>query len=94
VERQLLFHPDALREWRKLDTGIKSRLKRKLAQRLKNPLVPAARLSGKLSNCFKIRDQSSGYRLVYTFDEKELFVLVIAKRENLEAYGIAERRSR
>ena len=90
----LSFHPDALKEWRSLDKGVRLRLKKKLASRLLNPGVSAARLSGRLSKCYKIKDSTSGYRLIYQFDQTQglLFVLAIAKRENLAVYKIADYR--
>lgn len=90
----LEFHKEALREWRRLDPGIQRRLKTKLRARLDNPLIPAARLSGQLAGCFKIRDQESGYRLVYSVDPERLalLVLAVAKRENLAVYNLADRR--
>jgi mRNA interferase RelE/StbE len=37
---ELLFHPDALDEWRKLDKTVREQFKKKLAERLQNPHVP------------------------------------------------------
>jgi mRNA interferase RelE/StbE len=94
MDASLRFHQDALKEWRLLDEGIRRRLKKRLAKRLENPAVPAAILSGSLSNCYKIRDSSSGYRLVYQHDPREqvLFVLAVAKRESKAVYKLAVRR--
>jgi mRNA interferase RelE/StbE len=91
---RLEFHKEALKEWRRLDPGIARRVKTKLRARLVNPLVPAARLSGQLAGCYKIRDQESGYRLVYFVDDprRVLLVLAVAKRENLAVYNLADRR--
>ena len=90
----LEFHKEALKEWRRLDPSVKRRLKAKLETRLSNPLVSSARLSGKLAGCYKIRDRSSGYRLVYFVESKRsvVFVLAVAKRENLAVYNLADRR--
>lgn len=38
---ELGFHPDALEEWRKLDTSVREVFKKKLVERLLNPRVPA-----------------------------------------------------
>ena len=43
---ELSFHPDALAEWRKLDATVSAQFKKKLADRLQHPRVPAARLAG------------------------------------------------
>lgn len=41
----LEFLPPALKEWHKLDNSIRQQLKKKLAERLKNPRVEKDRLS-------------------------------------------------
>ncbi|MBP8277289.1 MAG: hypothetical protein KAX55_10400 [Propionivibrio sp.] len=42
--RRLRFHELALAEWRKLDNSIREPLKKKLAERLENPRIPASAL--------------------------------------------------
>jgi mRNA interferase RelE/StbE len=42
----LEFKESALKEWKKLDGGIRDQFKRKLAERLERPRVESARLSG------------------------------------------------
>lgn len=90
----LEFHPEALREWRNLDQSVRRRLKKKLVRRLGNPAVPAARLSGRLTNCYKIKDSVSGYRLIYLFEASDflVFVLAVGKRESSGVYQIADGR--
>ena len=61
---ELQFHPGALDEWRRLDSTVKEQLKKKLAERLVEPCVPAARLLGQRDR-YKIKLKSLGYRLVY-----------------------------
>ena len=84
---ELRFHPDALDEWRKLDSTVREQLKKKLAERLQEPQVPAARLSGQKDR-YKIKLKSLGYRLVYEVRGAELVVLVVAvgKRERNAVY--------
>jgi hypothetical protein len=41
---ELAFHPEALREWRKLTPGIREQFKNKLAERLTEPRIPASKL--------------------------------------------------
>jgi len=84
---ELRFHPDALDEWRKLDSTVREQLKKKLAERLQEPQVPAARLSGRKDR-YKIKLKSLGYRLVYEVRGAELVVLVVAvgKRERNAVY--------
>lgn len=89
----LKFKDDALREWRKLDGNIGEMLKTKLLERLKEPRIESARLSG-MSDCYKIKLRGSGYRLVYQVRDNELVVVVIAigKRDKNLVYKLALRR--
>jgi mRNA interferase RelE/StbE len=84
---ELRFHPDALDEWRKLDSTVREQLKKKLAERLQEPHVPAARLSGRKDR-YKIKLKSLGYRLAYEVRGAEVVVLVVAvgKRERNAVY--------
>jgi mRNA interferase RelE/StbE len=43
---ELAFHPEALREWRKLTPGIREQFKHKLAERLAEPRIPAEQTAG------------------------------------------------
>jgi len=90
---ELKFDPDALDEWRKLDSTVREQLKKKLAERLVEPRVPAARLSGQRDR-YKIKLKSLGYRLVYEVRGAELVVLVVAvgKRERNAVYRRAAAR--
>lgn len=89
----LKFDKRALKEWHKLATLIREQLKKKLAERLGNPHVPASRLSGR-PNRYQIKLRSSGYRLVYEVNDSEIVLLVIAvgKRAGDEVYIAADRR--
>lgn len=90
---RLRFHELALAEWHKLDGNVREPLKKKLAERLENPRVPSAALSG-MPNCYKIKLRSLGYRLVYRVDETVVFVTVIAvgKRDRQKVYESAQSR--
>lgn len=90
---ELQFHKAALSEWKNLDSALREQFKIKLAERLENPRVPSAALSG-MANCYKIKLRKAGYRLVYRVDEETVYVTVIAigKREKLETYNKARRR--
>ncbi len=83
----LKFKQEALREWHKLDSQLKTRFKKKLEERLQHPYVQADRLAGQ-SHRFKIKLRNVGYRLVYEVRETELVVVVIAvgKREKNKVY--------
>lgn len=90
---ELAFLDDALKEWRKLDNVTREQFKAKLAERLRNPKIPSARLRGAKER-YKIKLRNAGYRLVYEVRDREVLVLVVAvgKRERNEVYKIAERR--
>ena len=91
---KLKFLPVALKEWKKLGAPIKSQFKKKLAERLQNPRVPADKLSG-YDSVYKIKLRSAGYRLVYEVVDKELmvYVIVIGKREKGKVYSTLKRRT-
>ena len=81
---KLLFLKNAKKEWDKLDNSIKIQLHKKLKERLLNPKVPSAKLSG-YDNIYKIKLRSSGFRLVYEVKDDKVVVLVlkIGKRDNV-----------
>jgi mRNA interferase RelE/StbE len=89
----LEFKESALKEWRKLDNSIREQFKKKLAERVENPRLDSAKLSGML-DCYKIKLKSLGYRLVYQVDDARLVVIVIAvgKREGSVVYRSAAER--
>ncbi len=89
----LEFKESALKEWRKLDGGIRAQFKVKLAERLQRPHVESARLSG-MENCYKIKLRNAGYRLVYQVDDNRIVVIVVAvgKMENFAVYRAAAKR--
>ena len=93
---RLEFDTEALSEWKALDRGVQLALKKKLAKRLESPHVPASRLSGDLGDCYKIKNDKTGHRLVYQVFDDQVLVLVIAigKRERLAAYLAAATRTK
>jgi len=90
---ELEFSEKAWKEWRKLGSELREQFKNKLVERLANPHVPAARLKG-LSNAYKIKLRSAGYRLVYRVRDEVLVVTVIAvgKRQGGDVYRQALKR--
>ena len=90
---ELGFLDEALKEWRKLDDGTREQFKTKLAERVKMPRVPAAKLSGHPDR-YKIKLRSIGYRLVYEVRDSQLIVVVVAvgKRERNAVYKSAAKR--
>jgi mRNA interferase RelE/StbE len=87
---ELRFKDEALREWRRLDGSIRESFKKKLAERLIVPRVPASKLLGHPDR-YKIKLRGAGYRLVYEVRDAEVVVVVIAvgKRERGEVYHLA-----
>jgi mRNA interferase RelE/StbE len=90
---ELAFHPEALREWRTLSAGIREQFKKKLAERLIEPRIPASKLRGSRYR-YKIKLRAAGLRLIYEVREHELLVLVVAvgKRERNAVYRQADQR--
>jgi mRNA interferase RelE/StbE len=88
---KLKFLPEALKEWHQLDGSIKLIFRKAIKKRLIQPKVPGSELHGDLKDCYKIKLLKHGYRLVYTIEDNELVVLVLAvdKRENSIAYQSA-----
>lgn len=89
----LEFRESALKEWKKLDSGIREQFKKKLAERLDRPRIESARLRG-MADCYKIKLKNAGYRLVYQVDDTRVVVVVVAvgRRENLAVYKVAGKR--
>lgn len=90
---KLEFKKSALKEWKKLGATLQQQFKKKLIERLENPHIPAAKLSG-ADKLYKIKLRQSGYRLVYKVEDKRLIVIVLAagKRECNEVYRKAMKR--
>jgi len=90
----LEFDQRALKEWHKLDAGIRTQLKKKLKSVIENPRIETNRLR-ELDNCYKIKLRNSGYRLIYQVQEERVvvFVIAIGKRDKKQAYISAKQRS-
>ena len=90
---ELAFLEEALKEWHKLYGGVREQFKNKLVERLKEPRVASAKLSGQTDR-YKIKLRTVGYRLVYEVKESEILVLVIAvgRRDKNEIYKTAAKR--
>lgn len=84
---ELRFHTDARKEWDKLDTTVREQFKKKLKERLQNPCVDAARVSGGC-DLYKIKLRTLGYRLVYQVHNQAVVVLILSvgKREHNFVY--------
>lgn len=90
---ELAFLEPALKEWRKLAPGLREQFKKKLAERLIEPRVPASKLSG-AKDRYKIKLRDAGWRLVYEVRDEQIIVVVVAigKRERSAVYRVAETR--
>ncbi|MFT4928858.1 MAG: mRNA interferase RelE/StbE [Phenylobacterium sp.] len=80
---ELQFHPDALKEWNNLSNIDREYFKSKLKQRLENPHIPKARLSGG-QNIYKIKRKKPPLRLTYHVNDNALIVtaLSVGKRDS------------
>lgn len=90
---ELGFLDDALKEWRKLDSGTREQFKAKLSERLTNPRVLSVKLASHKDR-YKIKLRSVGSRFVYEVRDSELIVIVVAvgKRERSAVYQVAAKR--
>jgi len=86
----LEFKKSALKEWNKLNHTVKQQFKKRLSERLENPHVPSAALSG-APNIYKIKLRQLGYQLVYSVSDKTVTVTIVAvsKRNKNAVYNIA-----
>lgn len=91
---KILFDKRALKEWHKLGETLRQQFKNKLAERMVNPRVQADKLRGE-NDLYKIKLRNAGYRLVYQVRDNEITIVVVSvgKRDRLEAYKNAERRT-
>ena len=89
----LEFLPSARKEWDNLDKSIRNQFARKLAERLTNPRIASASLTG-MADCYKIKLRSAGYRLVYRVEDERITVVVIAvgRRDRNAVYLAAAKR--
>lgn len=82
---ELAIHPEAEREWARLDGSVKKRFKEKLAkERLLMPRVAKDALR-ELPDCYRIKITTPQYRLVYHVNDESrlLTILSVATREDV-----------
>lgn len=82
---ELAIHPDAEKEWGKLDGSTKRRFKEKLVkERLKHPRVVKDALR-ELPDCYKIKITTPQFRLIYHVNDAKrlLTILSIASRDDV-----------
>ena len=70
------FKPKALKEWNKLDKPIKEQFKKKIKERLENPIVKSDKLSS-YENVYKIKLRNSGFRLEKKKKNDEILILIL-----------------
>ena len=88
---RLAIHPDAQKEWARLDNSIKSRFKAMLAERLENPRVASAALTG-APDLFKIKIATPQFRLAYHVDDGKKCVTILAVTSRDDVYeALADR---
>ena len=89
----LAIHPDAEREWGKLDETIKRRFKQKLQkERLIQPRVAKDALHG-VPDTYKIKITTPQYRLAYHVGDKTRVVTMLAVSTRDDVYALLAGRS-
>lgn len=93
ITYRLVFKEEAKKEWDNLDSTVRSIFAKKLKERIQQPRIESSRLSG-MKDCYKIKLNRVGYRLVYQVRDKEFIVSVVAigKQEKNLVYKIAGKR--
>ena len=90
---ELAIHPDAEREWGKLDEPVKRRFKQRLQkERLVNPRVAKDALHG-LPDVYKIKITSPQFRLAYHVDDQLRRVTILAASSRDDVYALLQIRS-
>ena len=82
---ELAIHPEAEKEWAKLDGSIKRRFKEKFAkERLKHPRIAKDALR-ELPDCYKIKITTPQFRLIYHVNDTKrlLTILSVATRDDV-----------
>ena len=82
---ELIFLPQALKAWKKLDTVTRGQFKKKLDERLQTPRVPKDALHFRPSY-YKIKLAGKGYRLIYQVDDQRVTVIVVDVGRRDEIY--------
>lgn len=89
---ELAIHPDAEREWGKLDDAVKRRFKQKLQkERLTNPRVAKDALHG-VPNTYKIKITTPQFRLAYHVNDEIRCVTILAVSSRDDVYELLKLR--
>ena len=87
---ELAIHPEAEREWGKLDESIRRRFKQKLQkERLIQPRVAKDALHG-LPDTYKIKITTPQFRLAYHVDDKARVVTILAVSTRDDVYALLQ----
>ena len=91
---ELAIHPDAEREWGKLDETVKKRFRQKLQkERLVSPRVAKDALHG-LPDVYKIKITSPQFRLAYHVNDAQRCVTIVAVSTRDDVYALLRSRNR
>ena len=83
---ELAIHPDAEREWGRLDVAIKRRFKQKLQkERLTHPRVAKDALHG-VPDTYKIKITTPQFRLAYHVNDETHCVTILAVSSRDDVY--------
>ena len=90
---ELAIHPEAEREWNKLDESVKKRFKQKLQkERLTQPRVAKDALHG-LPDLYKIKITTPQFRLAYHVNDNTGLLTILAVSSRDDVYALLQSRS-
>lgn len=90
---ELAIHPEAEREWSRLDESVKKRFKQKLQkERLAKPRVAKDALHG-LPDLYKIKITTPQFRLAYHVNDKTRLLTILAVSSRDDVYALLQSRS-
>ena len=89
---ELAIHPEAEREWGRLDESVKKRFKQKLQkERLTQPRVVKDALHG-LADTYKIKITTPQFRLAYHVNDLTNLVTILAVSSRDDVYDLLRER--
>ncbi len=89
---ELAIHPDAEREWGKLDVAVRRRFKQKLQkERLTHPRVAKDALHG-VPDTYKIKITTPQFRLAYHVNDDTQCVTILAVSSRDDVYDLLQLR--
>ena len=90
---ELAIHPDAEREWGRLDDAVKKRFKLKLQkERLINPRVAKDALHG-VPDTYKMKITTPQFRLAYHVNDETRCVTILAVSSRDDVYALLKMRT-